>query len=529
MNTPAIRFLKFAIFGATSLFGALPSVIAAPEAHAKPNIVVFTFDDLDRNDVGVFGSRIAGITPNIDRLARQGLRFNYAHASSPLCQPTRQSMMTGLHPHRNGSFGFESLDPATPTLPRLLKAAGYYVAILGKGAHYQPDSAFAWDYNEPWLDRYNTSTEDFEKHVRAVITKARAAGKPIFLSVNNTDPHRPFIGSAQMESFTRDLLNNNANPVSSKRLPDARTNLSIDLTPDLIPSYMPDLPDIRLERFQYFATLQRGDRTLGAVLDLIAKEQLESNTVFVAYADQGAAFPRSKHFLYRQSTNTPLVIRWPGRIAPDSKDERNVVSTIDLMPTLLEIAGITPPGNLDARSILPLLLGKTSEPRDFVFTTVNHHRRGVWVFPSRAIVGRDYIYVFNAWADGKTVFQTEALGGLSFPAMQKAALGAPAEDRWYWPPEFSAKKQSSPGNVAIAALVKDIQYRSREEFFDLIKDPDCNRNLIADPSLSREVGLFRDRLKDQMVSTEDPLLPAYLGTGPIPAIWYQRIGTGAAR
>lgn len=503
----------------------LASLAGANETKpTKPNIVVFTMDDLDKNDVGIYGSKIAGMTPNYDRLAREGVRFEHAHASSPLCQPTRQSMLTGLHPHRNGSFGFEPINPATPNLPRLLKDSGYYVAILGKGAHYQPDAAFAWDYNVAWLDRYNTSTEDFVLQVANVVALARAAGKPLFLSVNTTDPHRPFIGSAQMEEVTRDLLNNNRTRVNRRRLPDARTDVALELTSDLIPDYLPDLPDIRLERAQYFASLQRGDRTLGAVLDLLAKQELEQNTIIVAYADQGAAFPRSKHFLYRQSTNTPLVIRWPGRLASGFRDDRSVVSTLDLMPTLLEAAGVPLPERIDGVSFFGLLKGRPTPARDYVFTTVNHHRRGILVYPSRAIMGRDFLYVFNAWSDGATVFDAEALTGLSFAAMKKAAAGAPAADRWYWPAEYSRSKPATSANVTIAALVKDIQYRAREEFFDLSVDPDCNRNLIDDPALKTKIGEFRERLKAEMIKTEDPLLAAYLKTGPIPPIWYQPMG-----
>ena len=117
------------------------------KADSKPlNILFLTADDLAYNSIGSFGCRVKDITPNIDRLAGEGLRFTHAHINSAVCQPCRQSLLTGLYPHNNGAEGFEPINENITTLPELLKKAGYLNGILGKEIHHQPTEKFFWDF-----------------------------------------------------------------------------------------------------------------------------------------------------------------------------------------------------------------------------------------------------------------------------------------------------------------------------------------------------------------------------------------------
>ena len=132
-----------------ALFLVLPSCINLYEgsgAHEPLNILLITADDLNYNSVGAYGCSIPGITPNIDRLAEEGLLFTQAYVNTAVCQPCRQSIMTGRFPHNNGAEGFEPIDDNVPTLPEQLKNIGYINGILGKEIHHQPVERFFWDF-----------------------------------------------------------------------------------------------------------------------------------------------------------------------------------------------------------------------------------------------------------------------------------------------------------------------------------------------------------------------------------------------
>jgi N-sulfoglucosamine sulfohydrolase len=136
MKIKSFKFLLIILISSLSL----PAL-----AETKlPNIVVFTVDDMDISSVNCYGNPLPRLTPNMDRLASKGMRFHHAHVSSAICFPCRQSMMTGLQPHRNGSFGFvEVAKGACPSLSGILMEKGYYTASIGKGRDYK---AFPWDY-----------------------------------------------------------------------------------------------------------------------------------------------------------------------------------------------------------------------------------------------------------------------------------------------------------------------------------------------------------------------------------------------
>ena len=164
----------------------------------RPNVVVFTVDDMDTTSVNCYGNPLANLTPNMDKLAKQGLRFEHAYVNTPICMPCRQSMMTGLHPHSNGSLGFTEVDSDRyPSLSGILMDNGYYTASISKGRDYK---AFPWDYfvsglgAEGW---YSRKPEAFYDEAKKSILAAKNAGKPFYIGVNTSDPHRPFAGSLQ--------------------------------------------------------------------------------------------------------------------------------------------------------------------------------------------------------------------------------------------------------------------------------------------------------------------------------------------
>ncbi|MEA2068094.1 MAG: sulfatase [Verrucomicrobiota bacterium] len=465
---------------------------AIGDQKSAVNVVVFTVDDMDVTSVNCYGNPLPNLTPNMDRLASQGMRFEYAHVSTPICMPCRQSMMTGLHPHRNKSFGFVEVEKGTcPSLPGILSENGYYTASIGKGRDYK---AFPWD---EWINGlggdgwYSRKPEAFYQQVKKSIRNAK--GKPFFIGVNTSDPHRPFVGSEQEKEFVSNVRKKYPTAPDFPAMEPICSEEEVPLLP-----YLPDLPDIRKETVQYLTSVKRADDTLGRIMQLLDEEGLFDNTIFIFVSDHDAAMPTAKQNCYAHSSITPLMVRWPGKIKPGAVDSDHMVSTLDLMPTILEALHLPIPGKQDGRSMLSILLGGKQDGRDAVYTSYNYIVPGQQVFPMRAVHTKEWSYVFNPWSNGiKKRDHTENQSGLTFAAMQKAALTDP-----------EMKKR-----------VETIILRRRDELFDLRKDPYSFDNLSGSPEYKTQLRKMKALVANEMKRSEDPLFQSLENNEPYPSKW----------
>ena len=434
---------------------------------SPPNLMLITVDDMNCDSVGAFGCTVPKITPNIDRLASEGMCFERGFVNIAICQPTRAVWMTGRYPHRNGALGFDQITPGVPTLPEALSAAGYYNALIGKARHVVPSRHEAFDFvrDQPQLG-YGRSQPLYAAAVREALAAARDANKPSFVMVNLHDPHRPFAGSDQERWRPRPSVSRTFLP---RRVP--------------VPGFLPDLPPVRREMAEYFASVHRADEIVGAVLDEVARAGLRDNTVVMFMSDHGMALPFAKTNCYYHSTRTPWIVRWPGVVEPGARDADHFVSGIDLAPTLLEASGLENLAGVDGRSIVPLLRGASQPERNCVFTMINT-TSAKRAYPMRAVQDDRYLYIWNGWANGDTRFRNESQNGRTMRAMKQAA-----ED-----------------NPEIARRVEHFLFRTTEEMYDIQLDPDCLTNLIARPNdrFTPRSSAMTKRLWHWMRDTDDP-------------------------
>jgi N-sulfoglucosamine sulfohydrolase len=451
---------------------------------ARPNILLITVDDLAWDSLGVTGSRVRGVSPNVDRLAREGVRFTRAHVTVAICQPSRNVLMTGRYPQNTGALGFEDIKPDVPTLVEALARAGYYTGLMAKTGHVVPSRAAVWREIVKARELKNgRSAELYLARTRAFLAKARDAGQPFFLMLNSQDPHRPYAGSQQEETFkARDAASEDAQygggfpGVEHAYAPSEVT----------VPPSLPDLPDVRKELAQYYTSAQRADETTGAVLRALDEAGLRDRTLVIWLSDNGAALPFAKANVWLNSTRTPLIVRWPAVVKPATVDDRHLVGGIDLAPTILDAAGLPPLPGTEGRSFVPLLRGQRQSGREYVFTQIDQVNSGV-SYPMRAVTGLRYGYIFNAWADGKTEMRIESMIGLTFPAMREAAAV----------------------NPDIAARVRHFVFRTKEELYDYSSDPYALHNLIDDGRHQAVVKTYRDLLLRHMKESTDPQLGAF--------------------
>lgn len=442
---------------------------AAMQAAQPLNILFFTSDDMNFDSTAVCGGPIKDLTPNVDRLAAEGMRFEHAYSTVAVCQPVRQIMQTAMYPHRNGAMGFFPIKPEVGTLNERLHDAGYLISMFGKINHHKPSEKFCVDVG---VDDISRKPSRMAEETRKFVRMAKAQGKPFFHNVNCYDPHRPFIGIKGAD----DLAEGEAPSRWIK--PEEITE---------VPGFLEDLPDIRRELAGYYTNVRRMDDALGAVMKVLEEEGFADNTLVMFYGgDHGMSFPFGKSNSYENSSRGALILHWPGVTKPGVVDRDHLITTLDFAPTLLEAARLPALSNIDGRSFLPALKGEKMSGWDRVFTFYNAAFGENWL-PMRCIRTKERAYIWNAWSDGVKKYHTENMAGLTWKAMVAAA----------------------ESNPEIRKRTEFYQFRAPEEFYDLRQDRFERDNLIANASSQAEIASMRSELLALMKRTGDPFAEAF--------------------
>ena len=450
------------------------SISALPAAsQRKLNLLFITVDDMDAALPGFMGNKL-GLTPNLDGLAAQSCRFLNNRTTAPICQPSREAMMTGRVPHRSGGLGFTPINEGVPTLVGVLKEADYYTAAVHKTEHMRPPACFPWDSELRGNDRRPSLYSD---GVKAAIEAARAKKQPFFINCNLNDPHRPFYGSTDV------YIGNGKTAQEMDHGEQGEYRIDRELTgKDIeVPAILEDLPDVRAEYAQYCNSAQRMDFTIGKVLRALESTPEAENTIVFFSADHGMPMPFAKATCYAHGTWTPALLKYPSMGKPRTIESRTI--NIDYMPTLLDLMGVTKPSGMDGLSWVPILLGHQSENREFVVTHVNGISSGAQ-YPMRAIHDGRYTLVFTPWSDGRFELKNESMVGLTYPAMKKAA-------------ETDAR---------IAARIRQYIIGIPLAFYDLKKDPAQRVNIIDKPEYKARITTMKSALLEHMTQTGDPQL-----------------------
>ncbi len=474
--------------GAAAMLAA-PSLLRAakPAPSGRTNILLITADDMNWNVPGCFGGKVPGVTPNIDRLAGEGMKLKRAHVTIALCQPCRSVLMTGRYPHRNGAMGFEDIRPDVTTLGEMLHNAGYLNGVMSKGMHMTPREKFAWDM---FVGRtklgHGRSPKLYYERTRKFLARAKREGKPFFLSANSSDPHRPLHGTGDEKRRLGKFKGEFPAP--------SRVYKTSEVT---VPAFMPPLPWIHNDIAAYYSSAHPADETVGQVLKALDDSGRADNTMVMFLSDHGMPYPFAKRGCYMNSTRTPWIVRWPGKVKPGSADENHFVSGIDFMPTVLEAAGLDAPAGMDGKSFLPVLAGKKQAGRGRVYTVLHKSAQNE-PLPIRSVQDERFGYIYNGWADGRDFRQPKQYGGAIYQMMRKIKAG-------------KADKKTTE-------CVEKFLRRTPEELYDYTKDPDALNNLAGDPKHKDTLKRLRGELVAWMKRTKDPLQPnyeEYLKTGKV--------------
>lgn len=442
-------------------------------AAAKPNVLLITTDDMSCDSVGAYGCKLPGTTPHMDQLAARSLRFNHAFVQVGNCMPSRNVMWSGRYPHTTGVEGFYQVkEPNYPHLTDLMQAAGYFTGIRGKVTHSTPYHPYpGWDIV---LDTSPDGTPFHPKEARSYylstqtgIAQAKAAGKPFCLNLNISDPHKPFYAEG-----------GKPDPHVPSRV------FTADEVP--VPGFLFEDPQVRTELAEYYSSVRRADDCLGEIWRALEEADAVENTVIVFLSDHGMPLPFAKTQLYFHSTRTPLMVRWPGVTPPGGVDDEHLVSAVDLVPTLLEVLGLPLPDGLQGRSFAGALRGEKLPDRDHIVAEYNENSGGDRS-PMRAIITRDYGYLFNPWSNGERIMKTATQGTVTYRRMKALAATDPQ----------------------IAARLALFDHRVPEELYHYAYDPDALTNLIGQAGHAEAQNRLTTLLEAWMERTGDPLLPLF--------------------
>ena len=430
------------------------------------NVVLIIADDQGL-DLGVYGNPVLR-TPNLDRLAAGGTLFTNAFATVSSCSPSRSVIYTGLYSHSNGMYGLahdvhnQHLLPSVRTLPQVLKAAGYRTAIVGK-KHILPDEALPFD-EELAPERPGIRDVAFMAgEARRFI--AEKSDQPFLLIVGYSDPHRA----------DHDFGNTRTWPQVKRA--------SYDPAKVIVPTHLPDLPEVRRDLADYYESISRLDSGIGLLLDGLRASGHGEDTLVIYLSDNGRPFPGGKTTLYDEGIHLPLIISSPVQSKRGVRNDA-MVSWIDITPTILDWAGVSPPKTqqLAGRSILPILEQAAPQGWDRVFASHVFHEIQQY-YPMRALRTREYKYIVNL------------APALEFPIAGDIA----ASPAWR---ALTARPGIGLGSRTMQAFL----HRPPEELYDIRKDPAEVRNLAADPAYRAVIERMRAEMTKFRSDTRDPWL-----------------------
>jgi len=465
MTSPSFLLSHRFMLGLLALFIGLDCQRASKATGAtqdRPNILLIISED-NGQELGCYGNRYVR-TPVLDRLADDGVRFHNAYVPQAGCSQSRAAYLTGLYPHQNGQIGLATwklrmYDDHQPNLVRSLHEAGYRTGIIGK-LHVNPETAFPFDTHQ--IPSANFNRKRLGNYAIEASKFFEQSSRPFFLTVNYPDAHRPFMD--QVAGLP-------AEPLTGK---DVK---SIDY-------FGIDSPQLRTATASYYNCMNRLDHMIGELLDQLDKSGKADQTLVIYFGDHGADLLRGKRTSYEGGIRVPLIIRWPGKTQAGTV-RNELVSTLDLMPTLLQAADVIPPEGLAGRSLNPLLKPGKAEWRDYLFTEYHLHSAHNF-YPQRTVRDERYKLIQN--------LQPEQINpGYAF-TLNRFFNGLP-----------ELIDNASPD---VQAAYRRMEKPPKFELYDLRNDPFEFRNLALQPEHAETLRRLSEKLDSWREQTQDPLLDA---------------------
>ncbi len=407
----------------------------------KPNLVFILADDCTLWDLTCYGS-VDSKTPNIDKLAMEGMKFNNCYQAAPMCSPTRHNIYTGLYPVKSGAYpNHTQANTDTRSMVHYLKPLGYRVALSGK-RHINPPEVFPFEY----LGKKNNP--DFAS-IESFLQEVTNTTEPFALILCSNEPHTPWN--------------------------KGDTNL-FDLELITMPPHYVDTRETRKAFRNYLAEINFLDDQVGQTMKLLEEYQLEDNTMVIFASEQGNSFPFAKWTCYEAGVKSALIARMPGMINPGTESNA-IVEYVDILPTFIDIAGGNKISALDGKSLVPLFIEEKQKIKDYAYSiqTTRGINNGSEYYGIRTVVNDRYRYIWNLTSEVEFLNNVNNSKKLT--------------------PWFQTWLEIAEEEGYAKDLVIKYRIRPKEELYDIKKDKWCLVNLAED----KQYASIKKKLRKQLL------------------------------
>lgn len=414
----------------------------------KTNFIVFLADDVSWNDFGCYGNSEVQ-TPNIDRLASNGLKFSNFYLTASSCSPSRNSILTGRYPHNTGAAELHTEPPVEMiSFPEVLRNAGYYSVQAGK-FHMGQYARRGFDviYDDPEMNG------DGGENMWVQSIQERPKNRPFFMWLASYDAHRDW----------------GPNEFSGTHPPE-------EIAP---PFYLSKGNGTKADLAKYYDEIKRFDFYIGKVIEELETQNALNNTMIIIMADNGRPFPHSKTRVNDRGMKSPFIIHWPQMVNNKGRMCQSLVSAIDIAPTIMKIADAKHSEHFQGYSFDRLLTNPDSSFRNFVFAEHNWHD---YEAHERMVRNQDYLYILNSRPSLPQSGPADAVGSPSYKELEIL--------------RYSGSLTSIQADIFAVP-------RANEELYDLNSDSLQLLNVAALPNYEESLDFMRSILKEWMLETSD--------------------------
>ena len=488
----------------------LVGLLFLPLMAAEKNVLFIITDD-ESPTLGCYGDEVA-VTPAIDAVAKDGLVFRNAFATTASCSASRSVVMSGLHNHRNGQFGhqhhfhkFASFhDVVSLSLPRVMARAGYRTGHIGK-YHVAPEPVFHF---ENYFKGPTRNAVVMAENCREFITD-KSDGRPFFLYFATSDPHR---GGGKDQESTRELKPDLFGNKPSNGSHEGVEEVFFDPADVNVPSFLPDTPDTREELAQYYQSCARIDQGVARLVEILKEADLYDKTMIVFTSDHGMAFAGGKTTVYEGGLRVPMVVRNPYS-KHRGAESAAFVSHIDITPTLLDFGGglnhaTNAPKNLQDPAAFWKQRGEALKENRNGNKPFDHYHGKSWLHCTEnpEEPHHETIFASHTFHEIQMYYPMRVVRDEKFKLIWNIAHPLPypfASDLWAassWQAQWAKGMDAPYGNITVGRYVQ----RPEFELFDMYRDPNETTNL-ADSEQHRDIlEKYKAKLKQMQRKMDDP-------------------------
>ncbi|WP_406683612.1 sulfatase [Seonamhaeicola sp. MEBiC1930] len=432
----------------------------------KPNFLIVLGDDISASNIGCYGSLNLNTTPNIDKLAKEGIRFTNMYVTEAMCAPTRAELFTGLMPYKNGcTVNHGATKKDVLSVVQHLENLGYRVGLTGK-RHFKPSSVYPFEFVDGFTKNCVLNGKVAEEWSGVEEFIARDPNQPFCLFICSVNAHSPW---------------------------DAGDTSSWDIDDVVLPKNLVDTKETRHYFREYLAEIRLFDEQVGNARNLLKKKNLENNTVFIVLDENGAGMPFGKWSTYDFGVRSACVMKWP-----EPNNHKLVTPAIskycDILPTLIDAAGGKVPTNLDGKSLMPIITKKNSKHRNHAFFLYNSNGHEGTKYHTRAVTDGKYKLIWTLTPEN--IYGVRTINGFDYGHVDKIEDRHVRKMYLSWVAKAGYDKEAS-------GFVKRFKYRSEFQLFDLDEDPAELYNLAAEPRFEQKVLELKSAIENWMKQQGD--------------------------